>query len=62
MAMVTALLNLRSGGVKPWSPSYHFQKEGGKVAMTSPILLLRSGGVWSWLPPISSKKKEGCRL
>ena len=30
--MVTALPNLRSGGVNSWSSSYHFQKEGRKEA------------------------------
>ena len=59
MAVATALLNLRSGGVKPRSPSYQFQKKGGKVTMTSPILLLRSGREWSWLPPHLFQKEGG---
>ena len=29
---------LGSGGVWTWSSSFHFQKEGGKVAMTSALL------------------------
>ena len=50
--MALASLLLRKGGGWPWTSSYHFQKEGGKVAMTSALLSLTSGGVWSWSPPM----------
>ena len=47
VAMVSALLILRSGRVWSWLPSYPFQNASGKVDITSALLKLRSGGVLS---------------
>ena len=56
--MALASLLLSKGGMWPWTSSYHFQKEGGKVAMTSALLSLTSGGVWPGPPPHASSRQD----